>query len=174
MHVATNRGRRGGDPATQADVDGIGGHDLTLISTRSYWVQVSIARMIFSGVFERYPGLRVVSTEHEVAWAAHLLTAMDYNYTQRARENQYRYKTDALPSDFFHSNVSLSFQEDAIGMQLRSFIGVDNLMWGSDYPHAESTFPRSREILDQIFVGVPEDEQARIAGLNAKKLFSFG
>ncbi len=173
MHVATNRGKRGGDPATQSEVDGIGRHDLALISTRAYWVQVSIARMIFSGVFERHPGLRVVSTEHEVAWAAHLLTAMDYNYTQRARENQYRYKTDALPSDFFHSNVSVSFQEDAIGMQLRSFIGVDNLMWGSDYPHAESTFPRSREILDEIFSGVPQDEQVRIAGLNAKKLFGF-
>ena len=173
LHVATNRGRRGGDPATQEDDAFTVKHDLALISARAYWVQVSIARMIFSGVFERYPALQVISTEHEVAWAAHLLTAMDYSYTQRSREHQYRYKTDALPSDFFHKNVSISFQEDAIGIQLRSFIGVDNLMWGSDYPHAESTFPRSREILDRILAGIPEEERARIAGLNAKKLFGF-
>ena len=52
-----------------------------------------------------------------------------------------------LPSDFFRRNVVLSFQEDAIGIRLRDVIGVDNMMWGSDYPHSESTFPRSRKIL---------------------------
>ena len=45
-----------------------------------------------------------------------------------------------LPSDFFHRNVVLSFQEDAIGIRLRDVIGVDNMMWGSDSPRSESTF----------------------------------
>jgi hypothetical protein len=57
------------------------------------------------------------------------------------------------PSDFFHRNVVLSFQEDAIGIRLRDVIGVDNLMWGSDYPHSESTFPQSRKILAEIVSG---------------------
>jgi hypothetical protein len=52
-----------------------------------------------------------------------------------------------LPSNFFRRTVVLSFQEDAIGIRLRDVIGVDNTMWGSDYPHSESTFPRSRKIL---------------------------
>jgi hypothetical protein len=52
-----------------------------------------------------------------------------------------------LPSDFFRRNVVLSFQEDAIGIRLRDVIGVDNMMWGSDYPHSESTYPQSRTIL---------------------------
>jgi hypothetical protein len=57
-----------------------------------------------------------------------------------------------LPSDFFRRNVVLSFQEDAIGIRLRDVIGPDNkiwdnMMWGSDYPHSESTFPQSRKIL---------------------------
>jgi hypothetical protein len=52
-----------------------------------------------------------------------------------------------LPSDFFRRNVVLSFQEDAISIRLRDVIGVDNMMWGSDYPHSESTFPQSRKIL---------------------------
>jgi len=64
-------------------------------------------------------------------------------------------------------NVVLSFQEDAIGIRLRDVIGPnnmmwDNMMWGSDYPHSESTFPQSRKIL----AGVPDDEQAKIAGGN--------
>ena len=46
-------------------------------------------------------------------------------------------------------------------------------MWGSDYPHTESTFPRSREILDQILEGIPEEEQAKIAGGNTAKLYHF-
>jgi len=66
-----------------------------------------------------------------------------------------------LPSDFFRRNVVLSFQEDAIGIRLRDVIGVDNMMWGSDYPHSESTFPQSRKILAEILAGVPDDEQAK-------------
>jgi predicted TIM-barrel fold metal-dependent hydrolase len=65
--------------------------------------------------------------------------------------------------------VVLSFQEDAIGIRLRDVIGVDNMMWGSDYPHGESTFPQSRKILE----GVPDDEQARIAGGNTARVYNF-
>ena len=75
-----------------------------------------------------------------------------------------------LPSDFFRRNVVLSFQEDAIGIRLRDVIGVDNMMWGSDYPHSESTFPQSRKILAEILAGVPDDEQAKIAGGNTARV----
>jgi predicted TIM-barrel fold metal-dependent hydrolase len=78
-----------------------------------------------------------------------------------------------LPSDFFHRNVFLSFQEDAVGIRLRDLIGVENIMWGSDYPHSESTFPRSREILDRILYGVPADERAKIVGENTARLYHF-
>jgi hypothetical protein len=62
-----------------------------------------------------------------------------------------------LASDFFHRIVVLSFQEDAIAGEGR--VGVDNMMWGSDYPHSESTFPRSRKILARV----PDDELAKPA-----------
>jgi predicted TIM-barrel fold metal-dependent hydrolase len=77
------------------------------------------------------------------------------------------------PSDFFHRNVVLSFQEDAIGIRLRDVIGVDNMMWGSDYPHSESTFPQSRKILSEILAGVPEHEQAKIVGGNTARVYGF-
>jgi predicted TIM-barrel fold metal-dependent hydrolase len=85
-----------------------------------------------------------------------------------------------LPSDFFRRNLVLSFQEDAIGIRLRDVIGVDNMMWGSDYPHSESTFPQSRKILAEILAGVPEDEQAKpapdpdpgIAGGNTARVYN--
>ncbi len=80
----------------------------------------------------------------------------------------------------------MSFQEDAIGIRLRDVIGPDNMMrdnmmWGSDYPHSESTFARSRKILTEILEGVPDDEQAKlapdpdpgIAGGNTARVYNF-
>jgi hypothetical protein len=98
---------------------------------------------------------------------------MDYTYRERHEEALYRFKDGLVPSDFFHRNVFLSFQEDAIGIRLRDVIGVDNMMWGSDYPHSESTFPRSRQILAEILAGVPEAEQAAIAGGTTARLYRF-
>ena len=60
-----------------------------------------------------------------------------------------------------------------MGIRLRDVIGVDRLMWGSDYPHSESTFPRSREVLSEILEGVPEHEQASIVGGAAAELYGF-
>jgi predicted TIM-barrel fold metal-dependent hydrolase len=98
---------------------------------------------------------------------------MDYTYRERHEEAFVRFKHDMRPSDFFRRQVRLSFQEDAIGIRLRDAIGVDNLMWGSDYPHSESTFPQSRKILAEILAGVPEEEQAKIAGGNTARLYGF-
>jgi predicted TIM-barrel fold metal-dependent hydrolase len=94
---------------------------------------------------------------------------MDYTYRERHGEAIYRFKGGMLPSGFFRRNVVLSFEEDAIGIRLRDVIGVDNMMRGSDYPHSESTFPQSRKIL----AGVPEDEQAKIAGDNTARVYNF-
>ena len=92
---------------------------------------------------------------------------------ERQKQASYRFKGETLPSDFFHSNVYLSFQEDAVGIRLRDVIVVDSIMWGSDYPHAESAFPRSREILDTIMEGVPQEERSKMVGGNAARLYSF-
>jgi predicted TIM-barrel fold metal-dependent hydrolase len=69
--------------------------------------------------------------------------------------------------------VFLGFQEDGLGIRDRDLIGVDNLLWGSDYPHAESTWPRSRQVLERILEGVPEAEQGKIAGANAARIYQL-
>jgi predicted TIM-barrel fold metal-dependent hydrolase len=173
LHVGTNRQVPRGIAADQRAA--IQAQPPSFYCTTAHWIQVSLANLIFSGVFERFPRLKVVSAEHELAWAAHFLRAMDYLYTQRARRAEWpRFRGDALPSDFFHRNVFLSFQEDALGIRLRDLIGVDNLMWGSDYPHAESTFPRSRAILTRTLARVPEEEAAKIVAGNANRVYGFG
>jgi len=167
LHTATRR---------QGKIRGAGERtirDATSRATKAFYPAISMCDMIFSGVFERHPGLRVAIVEFELAWAPHVLSSMDYTYRERHEEALYRFKDGMRPSDFFHRNVFLSFQEDAIGIRLRDAIGVDNLMWGSDYPHSESTFPQSRKILAEILAGVPEEEQAKIAGANTARLYGF-
>jgi predicted TIM-barrel fold metal-dependent hydrolase len=99
---------------------------------------------------------------------------MDYTYTQRVgRPYWYHFKEDMLPSEYFYRNVFVGFQEDALGVRNRDVIGVDNMQWGSDYPHWESTFPRSRQILEEILADCTEEEKAKIAGGNAARVYNL-
>jgi predicted TIM-barrel fold metal-dependent hydrolase len=135
---------------------------------------VSLGHLILSGTFERHPALRVGSVEHDLGWVPYFLDRLDYTYAQGYRRaGQIRYRDGALPRHFFQRNVFVSFQEDAMGIRERAAIGVDTLMWGSDYPHTESTFPRSREIVDRQLRGVPADERASITHRNVARLYEF-
>ena len=148
-----------------------------------YWPRMSLTDIIISGVFERYPKLQVGSVEHELSWAPHFLDRLDYTYTDRmppkldstprgpSTHPMVRFKDSVLPSDYFHSNCFLGFQEDGMGIRDRHIIGVDNLQWGADYPHAESTFPRSVEILDNILADCTEEEKAKITGGNTARIY---
>jgi predicted TIM-barrel fold metal-dependent hydrolase len=169
LHITTNRAGPGQE---FTDLDSA---SAAFISNVDHWVRMSLAHMIFSGVFERYPKLQVGSVEMELSWVPHFLDRIDYNYTQRAQEfsREYRFKEGALPSDFFHSNVFLGFQEDILGIRDRHIIGVDQLLWGGDYPHQESTFPRSREIIEETLVDCTEEEKAKIAGGNSARVYGF-
>ena len=168
LHVSTNRPVKG-QPSTDLEAAGA-----ALFSNGDHVVRLSIAQMIFSGVFERYPKLQVGAVEHELAWAPYFLNRMDYTYTQvPTTAVEYRFQEDMLPSDYFHRNCFLGFQEDDIGIRLRDLIGVDILMWGSDYPHPESTFPRSQQILEEILTDCTEEEKAKIAGGNCARVYNL-
>ena len=168
LHIATNR-MRANDPFADQAAEDI---DPVFFSNVDHWVRMSLAHMIFGGVFERHPRLRVGSIEMEASWAPHFLDRVDYNYTQRPKTaKSHTFKEDMMPSDYFHRNVFLGFQEDQLGVRDRHIIGVENLLWGSDYPHPESTWPRSREILEEILADCTEEEKAKIAGGNAARIY---
>ena len=142
-------------------------------STSDYWVRMSLGYMVFSGVFERYPALRVVNVEHELSWIPFFMKRMDSTYVERHTQATHRFNEDMLPSDYMRRNVYHGFQEDDIGVRLRDIIGLDRIMWGSDYPHAESTFPESQRILDKIMQGVPQNERDKMVGGNCAELYGM-
>lgn len=169
LHIGTPR------PAFGQEYGDLSKMRATFMAASDHWVRISLGDLILNGVFERYPTLQVGSVEHELSWVAFFLWKIDYVYTQRAqRPFWHRFQEDMLPSDYFHRNVFVGFQEEATGIRLRDIIGVDNLQWGSDYPHPESTFPKSREILGGILSDCTDAEKAKIVGANAARVYRLG
>ncbi len=169
LHLATNRSERGQEFVWSTTLR------LEAMCNVDHWVRMSLAGMIYSSVFERFPKLQVGSVEMELGWIPHFLDRLDYTYSQRTPRDKWwdNYRGGMLPSECFHRNVFCGFQEDALGIRLRDIIGVDNLMWGSDYPHTESTFPRSRHILGEILSDFTQEEAAKIVGGNAARIYNL-
>ena len=170
LHIGTPRGGIPGCEFTMnlGELTGAGR------STTDYWVRYSLSAMIFAGVFDRCPRLKVGSVEHEAAWIPHWLKQMDFTYRERPVFTRgWKSREGLLPSDYWHRNMFVEFMEDDLGIQLRDTIGVDNMLWGSDFPHAESTWPKSRDFLNRIFAGVPEADLRKVTSENAARLFGF-
>lgn len=170
LHIGTPRN---GVPANEFTMDVT---ELTGAgrSTTDYWVRYSLSSMVFAGVFDKFPGLKIGSVEHEAAWIPHWLKQMDFTYLERPVFTKgWRSKEGLLPSDYWKRNMFVEFMEDDLGVQLRDRIGVENMLWGSDYPHAEATFPRSQQFLQRMFAGVPEADLRKITSENAARMFGF-
>ena len=143
----------------------------------------ALAHLIFSGVFERHPKLRFVLTETGSGWVPQHLTALDGIYTTGKANAQGTLKPilaaameplTMLPSEYFARNcylgASLLLRAEA---EQRYEIGLDRIMWGVDYPHAEGCFPYSREAMRFTFAGVPEPEVRMMLSETAAKVYEF-
>ena len=143
-----------------------------IYSTNDYWIRRSLTSMIWSGVFERFPSLKVASIENEAGWAGQWLYKMDLLHRDRGMMWR-RFKDDMKPSDFFHRNCAIGFQEDWVAVKSREAIGVGNLMWGSDYPHTEGTWPDSHRIIREVFSDVTDEELYQMTVTNAARFFNI-
>ncbi|MFQ5934469.1 MAG: amidohydrolase family protein [Dehalococcoidia bacterium] len=130
-----------------------------------------LSMLTAAGVLERHPDLKIVLVECGTGWLAWLLYAMDDVVKRRHMWQQPR--LSMLPSEYFKRQGYITFSDDPVGLMTRSLTGVDGLMWGSDYPHEEGTFPHSREVIEEIFRDMPEDEKRKIVGENAARLYGF-
>jgi len=134
-------------------------------------IEVTIATLILSGVCERFPRLRFVPTEFETGWVGNMLRRIDHAFYRSGGSPYPGVILRMKPSEYWHQNFSITFEDDEIGVRTLDYIGVNNLMWGSDYPHGDSIFPESQTILERLFAGRPPEERLAVTALNACKLY---
>jgi predicted TIM-barrel fold metal-dependent hydrolase len=131
--------------------------------------QRTIATFVLSGVFERFPGLKVMSTENHTDWVPWFI-----NRISRARgKSSFPTELSMRPIEYLRRNVYFTYINEPDAVQNRDVIGVDRLMWASDYPHSASTFPRSREIVERDTASIPADERRKLIHDNVLDLFGI-
>ena len=133
-------------------------------------VQRTIVEFLCRGVCERHPRLAIVVAEFNAGWIAHWLDRVDQGL-QRERRNMDEPFAGAPPHEIWRRQFYATIEDDRPALATREFIGVDNLMWGSDYPHTDSTWPCSGEVLDELFEGIPSEDRAKITRDNVKALY---
>jgi predicted TIM-barrel fold metal-dependent hydrolase len=131
----------------------------------------TIGQLIFTGVFERFPELRILMIETGVGWIPHLLEQMDDRYWRNRSWGNIPIKE--APSFYWHRNMAATFITDRSGIANRYGVGVDNMMWSSDYPHHGNDWPYSRKVIDEMMGSIPRAERAKIIGGNAVRLYDL-
>jgi predicted TIM-barrel fold metal-dependent hydrolase len=163
LHVFTGSSK--GKPGRKRDIaDGI---------VEPMWVQRALGLMVFAGVFERYPGLRIVSVESDAGWLPYFLERIDYIFERRQKLYPMNLSRELLPSEMIRRGARFTFLRDRAAVLARHQIGLPLLLWSTDYPHNGSTWPTSREVLDQLMQDVPADEQHRMVAGNVAELYGF-
>jgi len=150
------------------------------IAETTFFSRRALTHLILGGVFERFPGLRLVVTEQGASWIPPLLAQLDGFHAQMktGRIGELKYTPDQVlplaPSDYFAGNcwVGASFPSP-VEAASRHGIGLDRFMWGSDYPHHESTYPYTREGLRRSFAGTDPSELQQVLAGNAAKVYGF-
>jgi len=137
-------------------------------------IQRVVLDMVFSGVFDRHPGLRVVSVENDAGWAPFLAERGDY-WWHRHRQIMPAGEMVCTrpPSAYFADNLRLTFMRDRVAVLARDLIGSRALLWGNDFPHHISTWPHSQELIDEYRKELDPDEHQLIFCDNARQLYRF-
>jgi predicted TIM-barrel fold metal-dependent hydrolase len=128
---------------------------------------------ILEGVFDRHPNVKLVSAENEISWAANFIRRLDWGYHRQKMAHDPMVVCKRLPSDYWRQNCYLTFIDDPAGILVREHIGVDRIMWSSDFPHLDSSWPESQQFLNKQLAGVPADEVRQIVAGNCIQLYNL-
>jgi predicted TIM-barrel fold metal-dependent hydrolase len=132
------------------------------------------AALAVYGIFERFPKLQVYFAENQICWVPGFMDSMDVLYKKHRyyHERVQGLKLPShLPGEIVKEHCLWGFMDDRVGVELRHYIGVDKVLWSSDFPHAPSDWPHSMDVVERIFAGVPEDEKHQMAAGNCVRFF---
>jgi predicted TIM-barrel fold metal-dependent hydrolase len=136
---------------------------------RFFDAPIRATQFIHAGIFDRFPGLRLLLVEVDSSWLPYLKEQMDDRFERAAPSA--RPAIRRRPSEYFDDNIASTFITDRYGIRNRHDIGVSQMLWSSDHPHGGSDWPHSADVIEQHFAGVPDDERHQILAGNALRLY---
>jgi len=156
---------------------------ITFLLEVSWYAHRAFYQLILGGALERHPNLQLVFTEQGTAWVPDELLRLDHFFDRMRSSDgsqeqvwgaEVMARLSLKPSEYWarQCHVGASFIRP-MEMAVRHQVGVDRIMWGSDYPHKEASSPYSREAIALAFAGVPKDEAEQMLSINAAKLYGF-
>jgi len=127
--------------------------------------------LLLSPVFHKFPDLKVAISEGGIGWMPYILERTDYVWERHRWYNDVN--REVRPSEVFKDHIYGCFISDDAGIEARHRIGINNIMFESDYPHSDSQWPHSRKAITESLVNVPDDEALKIVETNARTLYNF-
>ena len=128
-------------------------------------IQTSLLEMIYGGVFDRFPRLKIVAAEWDIGWVAHMVAKL--------KDHDPKTGLKLAPADYFRRNIWFTFENDRAGVLTTPLYGADRFLWASDYPHGATTWPDSQQIVDQQFEGISEETKHKVTRQNAINLYKL-
>jgi len=138
---------------------------------------VNAVQMILSGVFDRFPKLQIYFAENQIGWIPLFLQQLDRQYERNCHWAIRDLGLPPLrqrPSDYVRQHCHWGFFDDPVGIAMLNLIGVDRVMWSTDFPHAECAWPNSRKLIDETFGDLPDQARRQITAGNAIAYFRLG
>ncbi|MGH7933882.1 MAG: amidohydrolase family protein [Candidatus Binataceae bacterium] len=130
-----------------------------------------IGTFIFGGVFERHPKLKLVCVEADAGWVPHYMYRMDHAYDRHRSWMMKGRELAKKPSEYFREHIYTTFQDDWVAFQMKDMCNVRRLMWANDFPHSDSTWPWSQDVLKEQTKGLNQQEKDFILHDNVAELY---
>ncbi|WP_308165302.1 amidohydrolase [Nocardia sp. NBC_01377] len=171
--------------ASEADMPlsvhfGSGGSPLGLAPDGDMFIQIALfglnsmmatVDLLMSKVFYKFPNAKFVLSEGGIGWIPYLLERTDYSWSR------HKFWCDVdkeqVPSELFKDHIFGCFVSDDTGLEARDRIGVEQILFESDYPHSDCNWPHTRKMLEESLAEVPDDEARLIVEGNARRIFNF-
>ena len=136
-------------------------------------IQDIMGTLVFGGVFERHAGLRIVCVEADAGWVPHYMYRMDHAYNRHRNWMAPGIELSKLPSEYFAEHIYATFQDDWTAFRVADQMNWRRLMWANDFPHSDSTWPRSQEMLAEQTTHLTSEQQQAILSGNVADLYTI-
>jgi len=129
--------------------------------------------LVFGGVFERNPGLKVVCVEADAGWVPHYMYRMDHAYNRHRFWLPPGQELSKLPSEYFSEHIYTTFQDDWVAFKMVNDVNHKRLLWANDFPHSDSTWPWSQDLLDKHAADLSAEQRIDILCNNVAELYDI-